>query len=228
MRRFGAVIFDMDGVLVDSEPLHLRATQAALGARGGSYTDRDNQAFFGTTDPEMLRVLRILFDLPESTAELVEIRTARLVALIRAEARPLPGVPDVLLRLRRSGIPLALASASRGAIIGAVLETLGLARAFEAVVSGDDVVRGKPAPDGFLLAARRLGMEPEQCVVVEDSGNGVLAAKAAGMLVAAVPCAATRHDDFSAADVVLPTLEALPRALKGLGTWEEPAAAWGT
>jgi HAD superfamily hydrolase (TIGR01509 family) len=229
MNQFAAVIFDMDGVLVDSEPLHLRATQATLGPRGDSYTERDNRAFFGATDPEILRVLRILFDLPESTAELVEIRTARLVELIRAEGRPLPGVPDIPLWLRKSGVRLALATASRRPIIRAVLETVGLPRAFEAVVSGDEIVRGKPAPDGFLLAARRLGVDPAQCVVVEDSRNGVLAGKAAGMLVAAVPCAATRHDDFSAADVVLPTLEALPRALERLGTWGgEPAAAWGT
>jgi HAD superfamily hydrolase (TIGR01509 family) len=220
------VIFDMDGVLVDSEPLHLRATQAALGPRGGSFTEHDNRAFFGATDPEMLRVLRILFDLPQSTAELVEARTVHLVELIRTEARPLPGVPDVPLRLRKAGFRLALATASPRPIVRAVLETIGLPRGFEAIVSGDEIVRGKPAPDAFLLAARRLGIDPEQCVVVEDSKNGVLAGKAAGMLVAAVPCAATSHDDFSAADVVLPTLEALPRALEALGTWgAEPAAA---
>ena len=107
----GAVIFDMDGVLVDTEPLHLRATQATLGSRGGSYTARDNQAFFGATDPEMLRVLRILFGLPQSTAELVEAHTAHLVELIRVEARPLPGVPDVPLWLRKSGVRLGLATA---------------------------------------------------------------------------------------------------------------------
>ena len=160
MRRFGAVIFDMDGVLVDSEPLHLRATQAALGARGGSYTDRDNQAFFGTTDPEMLRVLRILFDLPESTAELVEVPDR---APGRADSRRgdtparRPGRPPAL---RRSGVPLALASASRKAIIAAVLETLDLARAFEAVVSGDDVVRGSRRPTASCSPPGASGWSP--------------------------------------------------------------------
>jgi HAD superfamily hydrolase (TIGR01509 family) len=226
MKRPGAVIFDMDGVLVDSEPLHLRATQATLGSRGDSYSERDNQAFFGATDPEMLRVLRIIFALPQSTAELVDAHSAHLIELIRAEARPLPGVPDVPLWLQKSGVRLGLATAARRPIIRAVLEAVGLPRAFEAVVSGDEIVRGKPAPDGFLLAARRLGVDPAQCVVVEDSRDGVLAGKAAGMLVAAVPCAATSHDDVSAADVVLPSLEALPRALEGLGVWgAAPAAA---
>ncbi len=224
MRRIGAVVFDMDGVLVDSEPLHLRATQATLGARGASYSERDNRAFFGATDIELLRVLRILFDLPDPTTALVEAKTAHLIALIRAEARPLPGVPDVPLGLRARGVPLALATASRRPVIQAILETVGLGRTFDAVVSGDEVARGKPAPDGFLMAARRLGVPPEQCLVVEDSRNGVLAGKAAGMVVAAVPCPATSHEDFSAADLVLPSLEALPKALEGLelaATWRE-------
>jgi HAD superfamily hydrolase (TIGR01509 family) len=226
MTRPGAVLFDLDGVLVDSEPLHLRATQATLGSRGGSYTARDNQAFFGSNDPEMLRVLRILFDLPQSTAELVEAHTAHLVELIRAEARPLPGVPDVPLWLRKSGVRLGLATTSRRPIVRAMLEAVGLSRAFDAIVSGDEIVRGKPAPDGFLLAARRLGVESAHCVVVADSRDGVLAGRAAGMLVAAAPGAATRHDDVSAADVVLPSLEALPKALEGFGIrGAEPAAA---
>jgi HAD superfamily hydrolase (TIGR01509 family) len=216
MKPITAVVFDMDGVLVDSEPLHLRATQATLGARGASYSERDNRAFFGATDVELLRVLRILFDLPEPTAALVDVKTEHLIALIRGEARPLPGVPEVPLGLRARGLSLALVTASRRPIIEAVLETIGLDGGFDAIVSGEEVARGKPAPDGFLMAARRLGVEPARCLVVEDSRNGVLAGKAAGMLVAAVPCPATSHEDFSAADLVLPSLEALPKALEGL------------
>ncbi len=228
MKRVAAVIFDMDGVLVDSEPFHLRSTRAALGTRGASYTERDNQAFFGATDAEMLRVLRILFDLPEPTAALVEAKTTHLVALIRTEARPLRGVPEVPLWLRARGLPLGLATASRRPVIHAVLDAVGLHGAFAAVVSGDEVARGKPAPDGFLMAARRLGVEPERCLVVEDSRNGVLAAKAAGMPVAAVPCAATSHEDFSPADLVLPSLENLGKALESAGAGLQPAATWRT
>jgi HAD superfamily hydrolase (TIGR01509 family) len=209
MTRIAAVIFDMDGVLVDSEPLHHRATQAALGTRGPSYTQRDNQSFFGATDTDLLRLLRILFNLPDTTAALVEAKTAHLITMIRTEGRLRPGVPLVPLTLRQAGLPLALATASRQPVIQAVLERVGLARAFGAVVSGDEVARGKPAPDGFLMAARRLAVEPEQCLVVEDSRNGVLAARAAGMLVAAVPCPATSHEDFSDAHFVLSSLEGL-------------------
>lgn len=219
-----AVIFDMDGVLIDSEPLHLRATQAALGERAASYTERDNRAFFGATDAEMLRVLRILFDLDRTTEELVEAKRRHLAALIRAEGRPLPGVPAVPRLLRERGVRLGLVSASARSVIRAVLEVLALADAFSTIVSADEVARGKPAPDGFLMAARRLGVRPEACLVVEDSRNGVLAAKAAGMTAAAIPCGATSHEDFSPADLVLPSLEALPKVLglNGLAVAEPP------
>ncbi len=213
MRGTAAVLFDMDGVLVDSEPLHLRATQAALGDRGPSFTERDNRAFVGATDAELFRVLRILFDLPTPTADLVAAKVHHLVALIRAEARPMPGVPAVPLRLRAAGLRLGLASSSPRPVIQAVLEVVGLAGVFEATVSGEETPRGKPAPHIYLMAARRLGVEPRECLVVEDSRNGVLAAKAAGMTVAAIPCPATRRDDFTPADLVLPDLEALLKIL---------------
>jgi len=213
MKRIVAVIFDMDGVLVDSEPLHLRATQAVLGARGRSYTEQDNRAFFGATDTEMFRVLRILFDLPASTTELVEAKRHHLVELIRAEAQPLAGVPAIPRGLSERGLLIGLASASPRVVIRAMLDAVRLADLFSTIVSGDEVARGKPAPDGFLLAARRLGVQPDECLVVEDSRNGVLAGKAAGMTVAAVPCPATSHEDFSPADLVLPSLEGLLKAL---------------
>lgn len=213
MRRIAAVIFDMDGVLLDSEPLHLLATQAALGARGRGYSERDNRAFVGATDRELFRVLRILFDLDADTEALVAAKTAHLIALVRARPRPMPGVPSVPRALREAGFDLGLASASGRAVIRTVLERLGLDDAFRVVVSADEAPRGKPAPDVFTMTARRLGVDPGHCLVVEDSRNGVLAAKAAGMTVAAIPCAATSHEDFSPADLVLPSLEALPKAL---------------
>ena len=221
MSMIDAILFDMDGVLMDSEPLHLRATQFALGERA-RYTERDNQSFFGATDPEMFRILRILFDLDASTDELVRRKREHLVSLIRTEGRGLPGVPEIPLRFREAGLRLGLVSAAARPVIDAILEAVGLTGAFETVVSGDEVARGKPAPDGYLMAARRLAVEPERCFVVEDTRNGVLAAKAAGMTVAAVPGPATIHEDFSPADLVLPSLEALPKVLNGNGNGHHP------
>ncbi len=213
MSTIDAILFDMDGVLMDSEPLHLRATQFVLGDRARSFTERDNLAFVGATDPEMFRVLRVLFDLDTSTAELVSRKREHLIALVRAEGRPLPGVPEIPLRLRETGLRLGLVSASARPVIDAVLRAVELDGAFETVVSGDEVARGKPAPDGFLMAARRLATDPARCLVVEDSRNGVLAGKAAGMTVAAVPGPTTKGQDFSPADLILPSLEALPKLL---------------
>jgi HAD superfamily hydrolase (TIGR01509 family) len=228
MSTIDAILFDMDGVLMDSEPLHLRATQLALGDRPHSFTVRDNQAFIGATDSEVFRVLRVLFDLEASTAELVQKKREHLIGLVRAEGRRLPGVPEVPLQLRGSGLRLGLVSASARPVIDAILEAVGLGDAFDTVVSGDEVARGKPAPDGFLMAARRLGMAPERCFVVEDSRNGVLAAKAAGMTVAAVPGPTTAHEDFSPADLILPSLEALPKVLDRNGNGHRPPPSIST
>jgi beta-phosphoglucomutase-like phosphatase (HAD superfamily) len=231
MSMIAAILFDMDGVLMDSEPLHLRATQFALGDRGRSYMERDNRSFFGATDVEMFRVLRILFDLDAPTDDLVHRKREHLVSLVRAEGRGLPGVPDVPLRFRDAGLRLGLVSASARPVIDAIVHAVGLSGAFETMVSGDEVPRGKPAPDGYLMAARRLAVDPLHCFVVEDTRNGVLAAKAAGMKVAAVPGPTTLHEDFSPADLILPSLEALPKVLERNGNgaghesaeWERPA-----
>lgn len=217
MNTIAAILFDMDGVLMDSEPLHLRATQLALGDRARSYTERDNQVFFGATDVEMFRILKILFDLDTSIDDLVRQKREHLIFMIRTEGRALPGVPDVPLSFRTAGLRLGLVSASARPVIDAILEVVGLAGAFETIVSGDEVARSKPAPDGYLMAARRLAVEPERCFVVEDTRNGVLAAKAAGMSAAAVPGATTIHEDFSVADFILPSLDALPKLLEQNG-----------
>jgi beta-phosphoglucomutase-like phosphatase (HAD superfamily) len=217
MSTIAAILFDMDGVLMDSEPLHLRSTQLALGDRARSYTERDNQVFFGATDTEMFRILRILFDIDASTDDLVRRKREHLISMVRSQGRGLPGVPEVPLHFRETGFKLGLVSASARSVIDTILEVIGLTGAFETVVSGDEVARGKPAPDGYLMAARRLAVQPERCVVVEDTRNGVLAGKAAGMATAAVPGPATAHEDFSPADFILPSLEALPKLLEQNG-----------
>ena len=107
MSTIGAILFDMDGVLMDSEPLHLRATQLALGDRGSSFTEQDNLVFVGATDPEVFRVLRVLFDLDTATTELVNRKREHLIALVRAEGRPLPGVRAKSCMLRSNSQSVA-------------------------------------------------------------------------------------------------------------------------
>jgi HAD superfamily hydrolase (TIGR01509 family) len=200
----------MDGVLVDSEPMHLLAMRRVLAPYGVTYTDRENAEFFGFTDLEVFRILQSRYDLAPDARELTRRRTELLVELTQKGIVPMPGVPDVPRALHGLGYRLAVASSSASALIHATLEALGIATLFEALVSGLDVGRGKPAPDAFVETARRLGVPPHACLVVEDSRNGLLAAKAARMACAAIPCPATRHEDFSEADF---KLEALPELL---------------
>ncbi|MBI4638537.1 MAG: HAD family phosphatase [Candidatus Rokubacteria bacterium] len=198
--RFAAVVFDMDGVLVDSEPLHVDAMREVLRPYGVPYTDRENEEFFGFTDPEVFRVLRARYGLAADEEELTRRRAALVVELTRTRSVPMAGVPEVPTALRALGYRLAVASSSALDVIRATIDTLGIAALFETLVSGLDAGRGKPAPDVFLETSRRLGLPPGACLAVEDSRNGLLAAKAAGMACAVIPCAATRHEDFAEAD----------------------------
>jgi len=202
---FQAIIFDMDGVLVDSEPLGFEAMRQVMGRHGVTYTEADNSEFLGRTTLEECRILKsrhgLQADARDLTSEYVEI----LVSLIRDRPRPMPGVPAILEEVFAAGYRMALASSADPMVIAENVRSLGLARFFGAVVSGTEVARGKPEPDVFIETAKRLHLPAASCLVVEDSRNGLLAAKAAGMVCAAIPCASTRHQDFREADYRLGT-----------------------
>jgi HAD superfamily hydrolase (TIGR01509 family) len=212
---FDAVIFDMDGVLVDSEPLGLEAMRQVMARYGVVYTEADNELFLGVTTPESCRTLKARHGLAPSVPELVREYLQCLLELIGVRPRPMPGVPAVLAKVQGAGYAMALASSAEPEVIAANLQALGLGGYFRVVVSGADVNRGKPAPDIFLETARRLGVEPHGCLVVEDSRNGLLAAKSAGMTCVIVPCASTRHQDFSEADHRLEALADVLNLLQG-------------
>jgi HAD superfamily hydrolase (TIGR01509 family) len=205
-----AVIFDMDGVLIDSEPIHFEATRRLLGEHGVVYTPHLDENFYGCTDREVFGALKARYRLAAGEPDLASAWIAKVVALLAGPLEPLDGVPAVLHVLRRSGVRLALASSSAPAIIAATLEGLGLSNVFEFTVSGHEVRRGKPAPDIFVEAVRRLQLSPADCLVVEDSFNGLCAAVAAGIRCAAVPCASTAGQDFERAAVRLDSLSELP------------------
>ena len=209
---FTAVIFDMDGVLVDSEPLGMEAMRRVMARQGVPYTEADNNEFVGRTTLEECRILKARHRLEADERDLTRQYVDILVDLIRERPRPMPGVPDVLADLGARGYRMALASSAEPVVIATNLDALDLGGFFEAIVSGTEVARGKPAPDVFLKTANRLGLPALRCLVVEDSRNGLLAAKAAGMACAVIPCASTRHQDFREADYLLETLPDL-RAL---------------
>jgi len=217
-----AVVFDMDGVLIDSEPVHFEATRALLADLGIEYVPDLDENFFGCTDYDVFHALRSRYDLAADEGQLAAAWVERSVRLLSRPLTPMRGVPDVLHALRRSGIRLALASSSAPPIIAATLSGLALTDLFEFVVSGHDVERGKPAPDIFLEAARRLQARPEALVIVEDSFNGLSAAVAAGIRCVAVPCPSTARQDFSRAAVRLRDLTELLPWLEANGLVRRP------
>ena len=194
------VIFDMDGVLVDSEPFGFEAMRRVMARYGLPYGEEENAEFLGRTTLDSCRILRARHRLPESEVTLADWYVEAMLEQIARGPIPMAGVPEVLRGVRGAGYRLALASSAEVRVIDANLAALAIRPLFEAVVSGTQVARGKPDPDVFLAAAERLGVPAAACLVVEDSRNGLLAAKAAGMRCAVVPCAHTLHQEFGEAD----------------------------
>jgi HAD superfamily hydrolase (TIGR01509 family) len=181
-----AVIFDLDGVLIDSESVWDEARRAVVADNGGSWTETATRAMQGMSSPEWSRYLHdelgVSLDPGEISRQVVE----RMLAAYEREVPLLPGAVQAVRRLAERW-PLGLASSSNRPVIDAVLESAGLTGCFSATVSGDEVARGKPSPDVYLAAAGKLGVAPERAAAVEDSSNGLRAGAAAGMLVIAVP-----------------------------------------
>jgi len=175
-----AVVFDCDGVLVDSEPLADAIWAEVLAERGYIATERDGDACRGLTEPATYDYFAERADLlpyEEHMAALDALRVPRF----EAELEPFPDTVNTVRALAARGIPMAVASSSRKQALTRKLEIVGLARYFDVVVGGDEVNAGKPAPDVFLEAAIRLGVDPGSCLVIEDSEHGAAAGAAAGM-----------------------------------------------
>lgn len=213
-----AVLFDLDGVIVDSEPWWHAVRVEWAAARGRAWTEADSRACMGRNSRDWAVIMRERLDLDLAAGE---IERAIVDALVERYARlPAPLVPGAVEAARRiaATIPSAIASSGHPAVISAALESVGLVGCFRTVVSSDDVEVGKPAPDVYLEAARRLGIAANHCLVVEDSLNGVLAGRAAGMTVVLVPNASVPPGEGAAevADLVVARLADLdPRRLPG-------------
>jgi HAD superfamily hydrolase (TIGR01509 family) len=218
------LVFDFDGLILDTETCTYEATAGIFADHGETLDLAWWHSIIGTADhPHWSEILADRLGRPVDRAALVARREARRLAVLDGLS-PCAGVVDLLDAAAAAGIPTAVASSSGHDWVGGHLERLGLRPRFGAVVTRDDLVgpgaRTKPAPDLFLLAAGRLGVEPSQCVAIEDSPNGVAAARAAGMVVVAVPGPMTAGLDLGAADLVVPSLadvelDALPNLVGG-------------
>jgi HAD superfamily hydrolase (TIGR01509 family) len=205
-----AVVFDLDGVLVDSEHVWDEVREELARERGGRWHDRAQADMMGMSSPEWSRYMHDVVGLVEAPEDINDEVVRRLLARYAFELPLIDGAVEAVERLAGS-FRLAVASSSNRTVIDAVLAESGLAPLFHATVSSEEVARGKPAPDVFLEAARRLDVAPRACAAIEDSTNGIRAAHAAGMRVVAVPN--RRYPPSSAAlklaDEELPGLGAL-------------------
>lgn len=202
-----AIVFDMDGVLIDSEPLHLLAYQRFLADFGLTFLEEDNHKFLGMKDVDCAKHLLERHKLEMTALEFVAKKEEMLHKLFVEQLTIQPGVIKTLENAHRLNVPRVIASSATMPTIELVVELTSTRKYFAHLCSGDEVPNGKPAPDVFLLAAQRLGVHPCECLVIEDTFNGVCAAKAAGMMCIAIPCQSTRHQDFAHADLVLNSMD---------------------
>ena len=199
------VIFDLDGLLADTEKLHWRAYQEALQANGAVLTEADYVEHWvraGKGIGDWVAQCGLNLDPLALRAQ----KSQRYLELLATELQPMAGALELLENLRGKKT-LALASSSYRDAVDGVLRGLDIGHYFQAIVSGLDVARVKPAPDIFLAAARQAGAMPSQCLVLEDAEKGVLAARGAGMSCIAVPTEQTHHHDFSQATRVCTSLK---------------------
>jgi len=204
------VVFDLDGLLLDSEQVWDAAREELARERGGHWHDRAQRDMMGMSSQEWSRYMHDVVGLPDPPEEISAEVVHRLERLYREHLPVIPGARESVERLAERW-PLALASSSNRELIDLALELMGIAHLFQATVSSEEVGRGKPAPDVYLEAARRLDVDPTRAAAIEDSHNGIRAAKAAGMRVIAIPNEHFPPDEeaLAQADVVLNSLAEL-------------------
>ncbi|MFI9201408.1 HAD family hydrolase [Streptomyces sp. NPDC053048] len=199
-----AVVFDLDGTLVDSEPNYFEAGRRVLARYGVTGFDwREHTRFIGVGTRETMETLRREYGIEAPVEELLAAKNRVYLELARTRTEVFPGMRRFVELLHAAGVPLAVASGSSRPAIEAVLARTGLSDRFVTLVSAEEVARGKPEPDVFLEAARRLGVPPVDCAVVEDSAPGVEAAHRAGMRCLAVPYVPVPAGDAGFATVEL-------------------------
>jgi HAD superfamily hydrolase (TIGR01509 family) len=212
-----AVVFDLDGVLLASEEVWDSVRERYVRERGGRYDEQVQRAMMGMSAPEWSRYLHEEAGVPADPDAINRDVVERMLDAYRRDLPLLPGAEEAVRRLA-AAYPLALASSSNREVFETVLDLAGLSACFRATVSSEEVARGKPAPDVYLEAARRLGVAPERCAAVEDSHSGIRSAESAGMRVVAIPNASYPPDDeaLALADVTLESLEQLtPESIEG-------------
>ena len=214
-----AVVFDLDGVLLDSEEVWDAARKELAAERGRPWPEQASRDMMGMSSLEWSRYMHDVVGLPEPPEEISAEVVRRLEEIYRRELPLIDGAIEAVERLAERW-PLGLASSSNRELIDLVFELSGLTRCFRVTVSSEEVPRGKPAPDVYLEAARRLGVSPARCAAVEDSENGIRSAKAAGMSVLVIPNLVYPPADAALAladDVLTSIKELTPEIIERVG-----------
>lgn len=198
-----AVIFDMDGVLVNSQPIHYKADIFTLKDLGIAIAQSDLEKYAGTSNPNRFANFKKDFSIKQTIEQITAIQQKYIFNLIAKEnLEPVSGVKH-LIKALHINTKIAVASSSSYKFVNAVLNKIGIINFFDEIVSGEDMINSKPAPDIFLATANKLNVFPSDCVVIEDSTNGVLAAIAAKMKCIGYINATSGNQDLSKADLTI-------------------------
>ncbi len=208
MQNIGAFIFDMDGVIIDSEPIHSRVKLATFAHFGIPFAEADLARYMGRTSGAIFRETLAACDRQDiKPEEMAAYKQAHYLEVLESgEIAPVPGSVELIKALHKAGIPLGLATSSNVRVMNTVLDIFGIRPYFTSILSGGELPESKPHPAIYLLSAQRLGVESQDCVVLEDTTNGVMAAKGAGMYCIAYRNPHSGQQDLTLADKVMDSL----------------------
>lgn len=202
-----AFIFDMDGVIINSQPIHYKVDSKILKKIGIKLSKEYMEGLAGMTNPEILKFLKKKFKFKENIQDIIDLEVKTKIKILEDEDyKPIDGITDLVDNLRSNNILIAVASSSPRKFIEAVLTRFKIIDKFNEIICGEEVPKGKPEPDIYLKTAKELGVKVEDCVVLEDSTNGIAAAKAAGMKCIGFANKDSGNQDYSKADIVVKSI----------------------
>ncbi len=205
-----AVIFDMDGVIIDSEPMHVKIETNLFEKLGVEIQKSDHESYIGMPIEDLWTKVKNDFNLTNDVEELMENHRQEIYNYMSSTDLPvLPNVKKIITEVHEQNLKLAVASSSPKEIINLVVERLELKNSFNFLISGEEVTKGKPDPEIFIEAAKQLSVSPEECLVIEDSKNGVIAAKESGMKCIGFQNINSGSQDLSKADDIIDSMEKL-------------------
>jgi HAD superfamily hydrolase (TIGR01509 family) len=201
-----AVVFDMDGLMFNTEDVYTMAGAELLRRRGHEFTEASKHEMMGLQPRPSFEIMIRRYGLRETWEELAAESNRFFIGALQGRLSPMPGLMELLDALERAGVPKAIGTSSAGELADACLSPFNLRRRFQFVLTAEDIAHGKPDPEIYLTAARRFGVPPGETAVLEDSRNGCLAAVAAGAFAVAVPGEHSQGQDFSLASLIVESL----------------------